>query len=295
MKKAVKTTLYAVGAVLLLLIVALLAHPLWVGAAGCGVAKSVVPEMTKSEFLMDALNVNLYSGKVGVAGVALKNPGEAKDDDPAVALKALNVEFSTLSMLSSEKHIKEIVVEGLSIYGDVTFSNIRQIVANVDEYSGDEAEEDKEEPEKTESGDSKVVIDRIFITGTVFKWGAVKVVLPDIELKDIGKAEGGVTEEGAFDTVVNAICDAADKVAVGSGKALKLAIEGGAMLADGVKVVSEAVGDAAVKAGEIGGQAVDKAGEIGGAAVDKAGEIGGKAVEGVKKGLDGIKNLNPFK
>lgn len=284
MKKVIKWTVRIVAYAFVFLLIALLAHPLWVGSTGCGIAKSVVPEMTKSEFLMDALNVNLYSGKVGVAGVALKNPGEAKDDDPAVALKALNVEFSTLSMLSSEKHIKEIVIEGLSIYGDVTFSNIRQIAANVDEYSGDDTEEKKDEPEETEESDSKVVIDRIFITGTVFKWGAVKVALPDIELKDIGKDEGGVTEEGAFDTVVNAICDAADKVAVGSGKALKLAIEGGAMLAEGVKVVSETVGDAAAKAGEIGGQAVDK-----------AGEIGGKAVEGVKKGLDGIKNLNPFK
>lgn len=312
MKKFVKWTLSIVGCVLVFLLIALLAHPLWVGPAGCAVAKSIVPDMTRSEFLMDALDVNLYSGNVGVAGVALMNPGEARYDDPAVTLKALTVEFNTLSMLSSEKHIREIVIDGLGVYGDVTFSNIRQIVANVDEYSGDnvEVEDKKDEPNETEKSDSKIVIDRVFITGTVFKWGAAKVVLPDIEIKDIGREDDGVTEDGAFDAVVTAICDAADEVAVGSGKALKLAIESSAILADGVKAVTEAVSDVSAKAGEIGDKAVTKAGEIGDKVVtkageigdkavdkvvDKAGEIGGKAVDEIKKGLDGVRNLKLFK
>lgn len=287
MKKSVKVTLWVVGGLFAFLFVAFLSHPLWVGPLGAGVARSIVPDMTKSEFQMDSLCVNLYSGKVCVDGVAVRNPGKAANDVPAISLKSLSVKFGTMSMISDEKHIEEIVVDGFRIYGDMTFSNLRQIVANINEYIGETPEEPEKEP-------AKVVIDRLFITGTVFKWGVVEVPLPDIELKDIGKEEE-TTGEGVFDEVVTAVCDAADKVAVGSGKALKLAIEGGNKLAEGVKAVTGAVGEAAGKAGEIGGAAIDKAGEIGGAAVDKAGEIGGAAVDGVKKGLDGIKNLNPFK
>lgn len=263
MKKVIKYVAWTIGSILLLLVILLLIHPLWIGATGAGVARSIVPDMTKSEFKMDMLGVNLYSGKIATEGICIKSPGDDKSD--AIALKALRVKFSTPSMMTNERHINEIVIDGLKIYGDKTFSNLRQIVANINEYVGEE----KEDPEKSEA---KMIIDRVFITGTEFKWGVVKVSLPDIELKDIGKEEA-VTNDGAFTVIVDAICDAADKVAIGLGKALKIAIEGGGMLIDGIKTVSGAVGDAA---GSLG---------------DTASDVGGKAVDGIKSGLDGVKSL----
>lgn len=263
MKKNTKRVLLGLCIVLFSLLFLLLVHPFWVGAAGASVARSIVPDMTKTEFGMDVLGINLYSGNVSTEGVSIKSPGDEKLD--AVSLKALKVAFSTPSMFSNERHIKEIVVDGLKVYGDMTFSNLRQIVANINEYVGEEKEE-------TQKSESKLIIDRILITGTEFKWGVVKVPLPDIELKDIGK-ESPVSNEDAFNTILDAVCDAADKVVAGSGKALNLAIEGGSKIAEGVKAVSGAVGAAV--------------GEVGGAAT----EVGGKAVDGVKKGLDGVKSL----
>lgn len=263
MTKTVKRVVWICCAILLFLAFFLIIHPVWVGPTGACVARSIVPDMTKSEFGLESLGVNLYSGKVGIDGLSVKNPGDANTE--AIGLKALKVELSTVSMLTNERHINEIVIDGLKINGDKTFSNLRQIVANINEYVGEE----KEEPEKSEA---RMVIDRILITGTEFKWGVVKIALPDIELKDIGKEEP-VDGEGAFSAIVDAVCAAADKVAVGLGKALKIAIEGGGLIVDGIKAVSGAV--------------TDVAGDLGG----KAAEVGGKAVDGLKSGLDGVKGL----
>lgn len=263
MKKIIKGVVWTVCAVLSLLILSALIHPLWVGPTGAAVARSIVPDMTKSEFGMDALGINLYSGTVFTEGVNVKNPGDAKID--AVSLKAFRVTFSSASMLTDERHINEIVIDGLKVYGDKTFSNLREIVANINEYVGEEKDED-------EKSGSKLLIDRVFITGTEFKWGIVKVSLPDIELKDIGK-NGAVSDEEAFTAIVDAICAAADKVALGLGKTLKIAIEGGGMIADGIKAVTDAVGG---NAAEVGSKAADGT---------------KKAAAGLRKTVEGIKGI----
>lgn len=284
MKKFLKGVIWTVCAILLFIVLLFMIHPLWVGPTGAGVARSVVPDMTKSDFGLDALGVNLYSGKVSINGVSVKNPGDAKTE--AVSLKALNVTLSTTSMLTDERHINEIVIDGLKVYGDMTFSNLRQIVANINEYLGEE----KEEPEESKA---KLVIDRVFITGTEFKWGLVKVSVPDIELKDIGK-DKEATNEDVFKSVLDALCAAADKVVAGSGKALKFAIESGNKLAEGVKAVSGAVSNAAGAVGDTGAKTVKEVNEAAAAVGEKAVEVGGQAVEGVKKGLDGVKNILKF-
>ena len=76
------------------------------------------------------------------------------------------------------------------------------------------------------------------------------VPLPDIEIKDIGKEEGGADEESAAKAIVDGVCDAADDVCAGAGSALKVALEG----ADAAK---GAVGGAVDAGKEAVGGAVD--------------------------------------
>ena len=264
----------AVFLLVALLIIAL-AHPVWVGPVVKGVANSSVPKVTKTGFNLGELGVNLYRGRLHVGDVQLQNPERFfKDSAPvtglasavaavgdalsssetnAVSLTSLDVGMSTMSVLGDTIHVEEIAISGLQFYGDLTFSNIREIAKNAGGDSDESAEpapgkDEEEQPKKggeEDKGGKKVVIDRVVITDTKIQWGHVAVPIPKIELKDIGKDSGGTSEEGAFKAIVDGICDAADSVCKGAGSALKLAIEGANSVAEAVGAAADVVKDVA--------------------------------------------------
>lgn len=253
------------------------------------------------------------------AGNALAAAGDAANaaldavsssETNAVSLGLLDVSFSTLSALTDTIRIPEIKIENLYFYGDMTFSNIREIADNASK-GGEEAkaEEKKTEAEekKPEDGEGKkVVIDRVFITGTKLQWGHVAVNLPDIEIKDIGKDSGGADRKAAFDKIVAGICDAADKACAGAGSALKVALEGASAAADAVSgainaaggaagtavdTAKDAAGAAVNTAKDAAGAAAGAAKDAAGAAVDTAKEAAGAAKEAIGGAVDSVKNL----
>ena len=201
---------------------------------------------------------------VAMVGDGLKTVGDALSSyvTNAVSIGSLDVRYETMSFVSDTVHIEEIAIRDLFIYGDATFANIREIIDNA---GGDEKEE-KPKDEKKDGKGKKVVIDRVVITGAKIQWGHIPVPLPTIEIKDIGKEEQGTDEESAFDAIIQGICDAADKVCVGAGKALKAAIDGIAAIGDALSDPGKAVGDAV-------GKGVDAAKELAGGAADKGKEM----------------------
>lgn len=362
--KVVKKLLKIVLWIAVVLVAALLLHPLWLGPTVRCVANSAVPKITKTGFNLGEFGLNLYTGRVKLGDMQLqnperffkeressaKNPADVKGDGilstavahagnavaaagdavaavgdalassetNAVSFSSISVDMSTLSALTDKIHIREIAIVDLCFYGDLTFSNIREIADNASGEGSEAAEEPKSEsePEKKEEGGEggkRVVIDRVFITGTKIQWGHVAVPLPDIEIKDIGKDDGaGASEEGACKAIFEGICDAADKVCKGAGSALRLAVEGtGAAadaLGDAADAVSDAVGDAADAVSgavseaadaaadtvsdtaeavtdavsDAAGAAADTVGDAAGAAVDAVGDAAGAAADAVK-------------
>lgn len=295
--KAIKALCKIVGFLLAVVLIVVLAHPVWIGPVVKGAANSAVPKVTKTGFYLGELDLNLYRGRLHVGDMQLQNPerffkatessgliagavaavGDALSSSAtnAVGLTSLDVSLSTLSALTDTIHINEIALTGLEFYGDLTFSNIREIADNASggkKPAKDEpaAEPSGDEPAKGEASGKKVVIDRVFIAGTKIQWGHVVVQVPEIEILDIGKDSGGASEEGAFKAIVDAICDAADKVCSGAGSALKVAIEGAGSVANAVGAVGDIVGDAAGAMKDAAGAA---AGAMKGAAGDAAGAV----------------------
>lgn len=209
-----------------------------------------------------------------MAGDGLRTVGDAVSSyvTNAVSIGSLDVRYKTMSFASDTIHIEEIAIRDLFIYGDVTFANIREIIQNATE-GGEKEEKPKEK--KDEKGGKKVVIDRVLITGAKIQWGHIPVPLPEFEIKDIGKEEGGTDEEGAFDAIVQGICDAADKVCTGVGKALKAAI-------DGVEAIGNALSDPTKAVGDAVGKGVDAVKDVAGSATDKVKDIAGGATDAVK-------------
>lgn len=239
-----------------------------------------------------------HAGNVAAAAgdaVAAVGDALASSETNAVSFSSISIDMSTFSALTDKIHIKEIVIADLNFYGDLTFSNIREIADNASSGDSEASEEtkpasepEKSEPEKKEEagdGGKKVVIDRVFITGAKIQWGHVAVPLPDIEIKDIGKDDdAGVSEEGACKAILDGICDAADSVCKGAGSALKLAVEGAGAAADAVGAAANAVGDAA-------GAATDAVKDAAGAATDAVGDAAGAVTDTVKGAADAVKGL----
>lgn len=251
MKKILKITVWFAVSIFAFLLVLILTHPLWVGSVASCVAEPIVTEMAKSDFTIDDLDVNLFTGKVRVQGVALKGPDDAKKND-AVKIRSIDVSFETMSMVSDVRHVNEIVIDDLHIYGDVTFSNLRTIVDNIEEYLA-------AHPKDPDEKESKLIIDKVVIKGLKFTYGVMPISIPvDIVITDIGKESEGASEEDVVDIIVDKVCQAAEGTNKMLGKALRLAIEGGSMVAEGIESVKDA---------------------------------GGKAVDGMKKAADGIKGI----
>lgn len=235
MGKMVKIVLRLFAALFAILLIAVLTHPLWVGSVASCVAESTMTEMTKSDFSIDDLDVNLFTGKVRVRGLALKSPEDAKKDS-AVKIWSIDVSFEPMSMASDVRHINEITIEDFHIYGDVKFSNLRAIVDNIEEYLA-------AHPKDPDEKESKLIIDRIVIKGLKFTYGVMPISIPfDIVITDIGKESEGASEEDVVDIIVDKVCQAAEKTNKMLGKALRLAIEGGSIVAEGVEAVKDVGG-----------------------------------------------------
>ncbi len=258
--------------------------------------------------------VTAHAGNAAaMVGDAVMSVGDAisSSETNAVSLKAINVRYAPASVFSKTVRIEEVAIDGLYFYGDVTFSNIREIVEAASSGSKDEK---AGEPAQTaeaaggapaEEGEGrKVVIDRVIISGTKIQWGHFVVPLPVIEIKDIGKDEkGGADSESVADTVMQSIYDAADKAQSGAGTALKAAIDGassikkaaGALLdgaGKGVDTLKDAVGSGAETVTELADKGTEAVSGFAGKSVDTVSDLAGKGMDAIGgaagKGMDAI-------
>ncbi len=205
--KVVKFTFKAVMWIAIVLVVALLALPLWIGPVGKGVANAVVPRITGTGFHLGDLGFNQYSGRVRVGDMQLENPSDF-DEKNALELGKFNADVEVLSFVSGKKyHVESVELDGLVICTDFTASNFRQIAANA---SGEKAESPEaaaeapaepapeetaaEAPAAEEGAKKGYQIDHIVVDNVTVKIGKIALKVPmKIEIDGIGAD----TEEGA--------------------------------------------------------------------------------------------------
>ena len=284
MKKPLKT----VGKILLwtlaVIVVLLLALPLWIGPVVKGVANTVAPRITGTDFHLGEFGLNPYTGTLHVGDMQLANPTNFSEKN-AVDLKSFDVDFAVTSLFSGKKYRVEFVeVNGVFVHVDVPkAANFLQIAENAtgggddgeaaEETADVEVPEDQkieapqaESPEAQtedaqEEKESKgVQIDRITLRDVTVKYGLPVKIPMDLELDGIGAdSEYGA----AFMDVWVAVRD---------------------------KVMSAvtSVGGAAV---DLGKSAAGALKDAGGAAADSLKDAHGAAKDALKDAHEGIKNL----
>ena len=290
--KAIKV----IGKILLwiiaIVVVVLLALPLWIGPVAKGVANAVVPCITGTDFHLGEFGLNPYTGTLHVGDMQLANPTNFSEKN-AVDLKSLDVDFAMTSLAFGKKYRVEFVeVNGVFVHIDVPKAdNFLQIAENA---TGGKKDTESDEPEQTEEKPSKgVQIDRITLKDVTIKYGIPAKIPMDIELTGIGAdSEYGAAFMDVWVAVKDKVLSAANSVGgalgdLGKGAANALKDAGGAA-ADTLKDVGGATADTLKDAG---GAAADSLKDAGGAAADALKDAGGAAADALKSAGDGLKGL----
>lgn len=308
MKKAVKIMAWILGGVLALVVLAVLALPLWIGPTVKGVAEGVAPKFTGTPFKMEKFSLNPYTGKLFISGFNLGNP-EGFDEKSAVSFSSLSVDVEVASLFTKKIHVRDITLESpfvSYVFDKNGTNNFDRIRGHVQSKLGP-AKEEKEakNKEKIEAkSEKKVQIDRLCINGTKVKYRMLTLPIPLPTLTNIGKDKA---EGASFDEVGQTIWEKAKGSITGFGGALGGAAgslgEGASSLLKGAgNILNDGTAGAAGKAGDAAKAATEKATETAKAATEKTteavkdagkavGDAVGKAAEGAK---DALKNINPF-
>ena len=300
-------TIKVIGKILLwalvVVVVVLLALPLWIGPVAKGVANAVVPCIAGTDFHLGEFGLNPYTGTLHVGDMQLANPTNFSEKN-AVDLKSLDVDFAMTSLAFGKKYRVEFVeVNGVFVHIDVPKAdNFLQIAENA---TGGKKDTETDEPEQTEEKPSKgVQIDRITLKGVTIKYGLPAKIPMDIELTGIGAdSEYGAAFMDVWVAVKDKVLSAANSVGgalgdLGKGAANALKDAGGAA-ADTLKNAGGAAADSLKDAGgaaadtlkDASGAATDTLKDAGGAAADALKDAGGAAADALKSAGDGLKGL----
>ena len=290
MKKVFKIIGWIVGISLALILLLLLLSPLWLGQTAGMVANAVVPGITGTDFNVEKIRINPYTGTLRVEKLRLANP-KGYDAEDAVALDLLFVKLSPCSVMGSTIKVQEVTLENPYVsYLDANgTNNFEAILANVN--AGAETKEEPKEEEKPAEGEGKkVIIDRLSISGTRVRYGMITLPIPTIVLTGLGASQRGVTFESVGLEIWEKIKGSFMSAGGAVGSALKSLGDGATDLLGNITG-----SDASKAAGEGAKKAMDNVGEGTKATVNAVGDGAKAAVdtvsEGTKKATEAIGNL----
>ncbi|MEX1036064.1 MAG: hypothetical protein WDZ54_08915 [Sneathiella sp.] len=235
-------------------------------------------EVTKTDVVLQEVDLDLTSGKGALKGFSVGNP-KGFDEDHSIRFDSVAVEVNTAETNDKLIYIREIRVDNPSIVYEVnqTTNNLDAIRNNVDAFlkekglaGGETTQEDsaKEGP--------KVIIDNIFIEGgrvtvKAAMLGNQKVEgrLPNIQMTNIGKDEGGATPGEVAAKIIDEL----------TGKAMTVITDLG--IGKNIGTLLDNAGDLVNKTGV--GEAVGKAGEATKGVTEGATDAVGGAGKSIKK------------
>ena len=281
MKKTLKIIAAVVASVVVVLIAALAALPLWIGPAVTGTANCIVPRKAKTGFRLDGFGFNQYNGKVEIRGVYLANP-EGYGEPVALKVKNIFADVDMSTVLSDTVTINELSID--DVFVSYVFNdgvdNFRRIGDNFSSGDGEEeasAEISEAETDRSASrtggsdGETKVIIRKLTLSDVKFKYRSVTIPVPSIELTGIGEKSNGVTMCEILEIIFNSLLETIGSMGQNFG-------ELSAALGDGVLKINDKAGNAVIKFGK-----------------DAESLLGGdnlkKLDDGAKKSIDLLKGL----
>ncbi|MBR5080281.1 MAG: AsmA family protein [Victivallales bacterium] len=276
-----------IGIIVVILIIAVFAIILNLGKIVKTGINTVVPQVTKCEAHVDDVNFNVFGGKFEIKNLVIKNP-EGYKTDQAFSLGHIFVNVKMGSLLSDVIEIDQVLIDAPEITYEVGLgnSNLNTILENVNSALPSSDEEKKEEKEEKKEGGKKVVINlvkvtngRIGVSAKIAGGMEAPIVLPDIEIKDLGKKEGGISMVQAAAITLKTTLLSIFDVLKSSGK----------LLLDGAKAIGEGITEGIKSLGDGAKEGVKSLGDGAKDIKDNVKDIGKSAAEGLKNLIPGKK------
>jgi len=283
-----------IGIIVVILIIAVFAIILNLGKIVKTGINTVVPQVTKCEAHVDDVNFNVFGGKFEIKNLVIKNP-EGYKTDQAFSLGHIFVNVKMGSLMSDVIEIDQVLIDAPEITYEVGLgnSNLNTILENVNSaLPSSDGEEKKEEKEEKKEGGKKVVINlvkvtngRIGVSAKIAGGMEAPIVLPDIEIKDLGKKEGGISMVQAAAITLKTTLLSIFDVLKSSGK----------LLLDGAKAIGEGITEGIKSLGDGAKEGVKSLGDGAKSLGDSAKDIKDNVKDIGKNAAEGLKNLIPGK
>ena len=293
-----------IGIIIVVLIIAVFAIILNLGKIVKTGINTVVPQVTKCEAHVDDVNFNVFGGKFEIKNLVIKNP-EGYKTDHAFALGHIFVNVNMGSLMSDVIEIDQVLIDAPEITYEVGLgnSNLNTILENVNSSLPSSDEEKKEEKEEKKEGGKKVVVNLVKVTNGKIGVSAkiaggmeAPIVLPDIEIKDLGKKEGGISMVQAAAITLKTTLLSIFDVLKSSGKLLLDGAKAiGEGIVDGVKSLGDGAKDSIKSLGDSAKEGVKSLEDGAKSLGDSAKELKDNVKDNVKNAAEGLKNLIPGK
>jgi hypothetical protein len=284
-----------IGIIIVILIIAVFAIILNLGKIVKTGINTVVPQVTKCEAHVEDVDFNVFGGKFEIKNLVIKNP-EGYKTDQAFSLGHIFVNVKMASLMSNVIEIDQVLIDAPEITYEVGLgnSNLNTILENVNSSLPSSDEEKKEEEPKKEEkkGGKKVIVNLIKVTNGKIGVSAkiaggmeAPIVLPDIEIKDLGKKEGGISMVQAAAVTLKTTLLSIFDVLKNSGK----------LLLDGAKAIGEGITEGIKSIGEGAKDSIKSLGDGAKSLGDSAKDIKDNVKDIGKNAAEGLKNLIPGK
>lgn len=184
--------------------------------------------VTQTEVKLEKSDISFLSGEGSLHGLFIGNPAGYKGRS-SFELGALKVALDSETVADDVVVIKSIDITAPMVTyepGGAAGSNLQQLMNNVDAFTAKEAAAKggavpAEQSQSQQGGGSKIVINRVTLTGgkikivTPLSSEGIIVPLPKIELIDLGKEKGGISAADAFKLVMEKVLAASSGAVAG--------------------------------------------------------------------------------
>ena len=307
--KAIKFVVKFVLWTLAIVLLAVLALPLWFGPVVKFVANAAVPGVTKTDFRLERVALNPYTGRFELESMKLGNPKGCSGKD-AFSVGTVNFDLGMTTLPTDTIHVEEIVVKDVFVSIENTdegVGNFKQIQYNVaggrekceaaeakkaqltaEKQAAPEAE--PEEPKDDNGAEKKFIIDHLEISGITIKLGMLPITIPVVvKLDDIGKKSGGATLVEVWAEVLAAVMKAAGVMGdqlkalggIAGDAAMQAADAATAAASQATATATKAAGAATEAVGNVAGAATEAVGNVSGAAAGVVGDAAGATTKAV--------------
>lgn len=199
-----------------------------------------------------SVGLSLMGGELTIKDFKVGNP-KGYNAPCALDVGYVHVDIVPTSLLSGKIRVEEIAVDGVntSYEQGLTSSNISEIKSSIDSYTK-LIPKGGESKAKESSGGKRLQVDKVSIKNVNVAFSAkglnapVKIPVPDIEMRDLGKDEDGIGAGelaveimngllgGIFKAVKSGVSGVSDLVGDGAGSVVDGVKSGGEKIVDGV-------------------------------------------------------------